>query len=279
MHKPIQLNQALIYIDEHGNLQDKARLLFIMMGESPPAEAVRPLLDKQNADGGFPSRPRPAQPGGENPSSVDSTLTALWQLNEYGMLAQPPAQRALEYLVATQHPDGSWDENPKLPGHDLPPWIVPGELPTRMYLTAYAAYWLGINGANPHILRRGAAFLTFQQEAGGRLPGYLHGHWIGASALRMAGSHYQEAAAKALAHLAARPWSEWQESQISWALDNLLSAGLEPTHPFVQGGLETLAARQEPEGCWVSEDGPAYAVSATLGALKVLKRAGWIDAV
>jgi hypothetical protein len=26
MHKPIQLNQALIYIDEHGNLQDKARL-------------------------------------------------------------------------------------------------------------------------------------------------------------------------------------------------------------------------------------------------------------
>ena len=95
----------------------------------------------------------------------------------------------------------------------------------------------------------------------------------------MAGKHYQDAAEKALAHLTAKPWSEWQESQISWALDNLISAGLEINHPFVQGGLETLVERQEPEGCWVSEDGPAYAVSATLGVLKVLKHAGWIEGI
>jgi hypothetical protein len=146
-----------------------------------------------------------------------------------------------------------------------------------VYLTAYSAFWLGLDGSQPAVLRRAAAFLSYQQEEDGKLPGYLHGHWIGASALRMAGKHYTAAAEKALTHLAARPWPEWQESQISWALDNLLSAGLEVNHPFVQAGLAELSARQEPQGCWVSEDGPAYAVSATLGVLKVLKRAGWID--
>jgi squalene cyclase len=267
----LNLTGALIYIDEKGNLLDKARLLHILMGEPPPAEAVQPLLDKQNPDGGFPSRPR-----GENASSVDNTITALWQMNEVGMLHSDPARRGLEFLAASQAADGSWDENPALPRHDLPPWIVPGETATRLYLTAYAAYWFAEAGqAAAPAFRRAVDHLIASQQEDGSLPSYLHANWIAASAFLMAGE--TAAAIRILDHLAVRQWYEWEDSQIAWALDCLGSAGLPADHPFVAPALADLAARQDEDGSWASEDGPAYAVSATVSALKVFKMYGLVE--
>lgn len=264
----INLDQAILFIDQHGNLQEKARLLYILMEEKPTTSVVRPLLEKQNTDGGFPSRPR-----GDNPSSVDNTITALWQLNELGLLNLPAAEHALAFLIQSQAKDGSWDENPALPGHDLPPWIVPGELATRLYLTAYAAYWLGRMGHNTHpAFLKAAEHLLGRQDEEGHLPSYLHANWIGDSVFFMAGEH--EAAEKGLAWLAARPFAEWEDSQVAWALDCLGTAGLTAGHPFIQSGLNELARRQSAEGTWASEDGEAYAVSATVSTLKVFKLFG-----
>jgi hypothetical protein len=274
-HEPqmnINLTGALSYIDQKGNLLDKARLLYVLMGEAPPGEAVRPLLEKQNPDGGFPSRPR-----GENPSSVDNTITALWQFNEVGMLESESARRGLAFLEASQSADGSWDENPNLPNHDLPPWIVPGELTTRLYLTAYAAYWFAICGRKGPVFEKAVQYLTAHQDAQGGIPSYLHANWISTSTLILAGE--TAAAERGMAHLAARPWDEWEDSQIAWALDCLGSAGLGQAHPFIAAGLADLAARQEPDGSWASEDGPAYAVSATVSALKVFKMYGLLEEI
>jgi hypothetical protein len=269
----IDLDRALIFIDENGNVQDKARLLYILMQEAPPDYIVRPLLDKQNPDGGFPSRPR-----SENPSSVDNTLTALWQLNELGMLNTPEAQSAIGFLVSSQLADGSWDENPALPEHDLPPWIKPGEVPTRNYLSAYAAFWLGIaNKTKAEAFQRAAGYLRSQQETSGRIPGYLHGHWIGTSALFMAGDDYSENALRGLSILDQISMQEWEDSQIAWAIDCLGMAGIAADHPFVHKMVEELTARQEAGGSWSSEDGASYAVSATISAIKALKRFGRID--
>jgi squalene cyclase len=271
----IDLDRALIYIDENGNVQDKARLLYILMQESPPDYIVRPLLDKQNPDGGFPSRPRT-----ENPSSVDNTLTALWQLNELGMLGTLEAQRALDFLFSTQMVDGGWDENPALPEHDLPPWIKPGQVATRNYLSAYAAFWLGIAARTQQdTFQRAATYLTLQQEPGGKIPGYQHGQWIGTSVFFLGGDAFSLPAQSGLSILDQIPLTAWEDSQIAWATDCLGMAGVPAENAFIHKMLPELASRQEANGSWSSEDGPAYAVSATISTIKALKRFGWIESI
>lgn len=270
---PIQLSSAIQYVTEHGTVLERARMLRILMDVEPSPEAYQKLLDSQNPDGGFPSRPKPG-----SASSADSTLTALWQFDELGMLSGQPACRALEFLRAVQRPDGGLDENAGLPEHDLPPWIRPGEESTRLYLTGYAAYWLGAAAAADHpAFLRAVAFLAARQQPEGRIPGYMHNNWLAAAAFLFAGEPFARSAARALEFLLLLARADWADSQLAWALDCLTRAGLAPAHPFARFCLDEIAARQAPDGSWASEDGPAFATSATVGAIKVLKHHGQID--
>jgi squalene-hopene/tetraprenyl-beta-curcumene cyclase len=75
--------------------------------------AVGWLLQKQNADGGWGEtcesydRPELAAAG---PSSASQTAWALLGLIAAGEARHPAVERGIHYLVRTQRPDGSWDE-------------------------------------------------------------------------------------------------------------------------------------------------------------------------
>jgi squalene-hopene/tetraprenyl-beta-curcumene cyclase len=71
--------------------------------------AVRSLLPLQNPDGGFPPEP------GEN-STPSATGLALAALSEHHEVHQPPIQRAIDYLVQKQRPDGRWSGEPEMYG-------------------------------------------------------------------------------------------------------------------------------------------------------------------
>ena len=71
-----------------------------------------------------------------------------------------------------------------------------------------------------------------------------------------------------------RPFSDWIDDQIAWALDCLSQAGLERSHQFVADGLSTLVLRQNTDGSWASESGEKHSVGATLEVIKVLKHYG-----
>lgn len=271
----IDLNAALNFVSQNGTILEQARLLRILMDVEPSPEAYQKLLDSQNPDGGFPSRPRPG-----SASALDSTLTALWQFDELGLWQLEAAQRAMDFLVAMQQPDGGWDENPALPEHDLPPWIRPGEQATRLYLSTYAAYWLGARGRRPlPAFRRGADFIAAQQQLDGRIPGYLHNNWLGAAVFLFGGDDYAQNAARSIDFLRAIPPDGWEDSQVGWAIDCLTRAGMESDHPLIRALLDDLTRRQAADGSWASEDGPAFAASATVGAIKALHRHGRIEAI
>ncbi len=268
--------RSILFVTDHGTILEKARLLYLLMDMPPSPEAYQKLINSQNPDGGFPSRPRPG-----SQSAVDSTLTALWQFDELGLLEGASARRALDFLEAMQRPDGGLDENPDLPQHDLPPWIVPGSLNTRLYLTAYAAYWLALTGRAQHPGFPGALdFLAAHQAENGQMPGYLHTNWLAAAAFGLAElaglSGYAHPYAQGLAFLQAHPFSEWADSQVAWAIDCLSRLGLNAQQPFIASALAELQRRQAPDGSWASEDGPAFAASATVGAIKVLKHYGLV---
>mgnify|MGYP005815323665 CR=1 FL=1 len=270
----VDLGAAIAFVTEHGTVLEKARLLRLLMSVEPGREAYQKLLDSQNADGGFPSRPRPG-----SASAVDSTLTALWQFDELGLNAHPAAARALAFLLAMQQPDGGWDENPDLPAYDLPPWIVRGDPGARLYLTTYAAYWLGMLGYAQHTAFKAAlAYISARQTPSGQIPGYLHSNWLGIAAFLVDGGYTQNAG-KGMDYLASLPFSEWDDSQIAWAIDCLTRAGLPHEHPWLAAALPELLRRQAADGSWSSDDGPAFAASATVTAIKALQRHGLVGEI
>lgn len=277
----VDLGAAIAFVTEHGTILEKARMLWLLMGVEPARESYQKLIESQNPDGGFPSRPKPG-----SLSAVDSTLTALWQFDELNLTAHPAAARALDFLRAMQQPDGGWDENPALPAHDLPPWIVRGDPGTRLYLTTYAAYWLGLL-ADPRQppFEHAVAFISRHQDDFGRLPGYLHSNWLGTSAFLLVPTDefqlngYAQSIENGLRYLDALPFEDWDDSQIAWAVDCLTRAGLPETHLWLQKALPELVRRQAADGSWSSEDGPAFAASATVSAIKVLKRHGLVDEI
>jgi squalene-hopene/tetraprenyl-beta-curcumene cyclase len=72
------------------------------------------LQERQNADGGWGELPAsyddPTRKG-IGPSTASQTAWALLALFALGQADSPAARRGLDYLLSTQHADGSWRED------------------------------------------------------------------------------------------------------------------------------------------------------------------------
>jgi squalene cyclase len=269
----MDITKSIVFIEERGSDLEKARIRQILYRQKPEADVIRRFTQLQNDDGGFPYDMVQG-----NLSAVDNTLVALWWMDELGILKSPKADRAVGYLLAVQRDDGNWDEDPSIAQYDLPPWISPGDLRTRLYLSSYAAYWLAVKGYGSHTAFKNAMeFLLKHQDDTGNFRGYLHTTWIATSAFLMAGPQYSEVGKRGLQALVNKSLAEWEASQIAWALDCLGKAGLQESHPFVEKCLAELLSRRRSDGSWSSEDGEAFAVGATIGVLKVLKLYGLLQ--
>jgi squalene cyclase len=266
----VNIQQSIDFIETRGSSLEKVRLHSILQGTSPPTEVTQGLFELQNADGGFPFGLVKG-----NMSTLNETTVALWWMEEMSLLSSPAATRAFAFMITAQQADGSWDEDPQIAQYDLPPWIELGDLKTRLYLSAYASYWLANGGyTRQPAFRKALHFLLRNQDESGKFFGYLHTTWIATAVFLMAGERYAKISTHALQALSDRDLSEWADSQMAWAMDCLSKAGLPGQHPFVERCIDTLLPRQKPDGSWASEDGEASAVSATIQVLKVLKRYG-----
>jgi squalene cyclase len=266
----MDITKSILFLEEKGSSLEKARIGWILNGIKPRRDIVQPFLELQNQDGGFPFGMEKG-----NLSTVNETTVALWWMEELNLLSSVAANQAFAYLMAIQKDDGSWDEDPAIAQHDLPPWIGLGDPKTRLYLSAYCAYWLAVRGYQDHpAFQKAIHFLLQHQDETGKFYGYLHTTWIATSVFLMAGDLYAKIARQGFQALSARALSEWDDSQVAWAMDCLSRGGLPKDHPFSKLCLSELLKRQKPDGSWASEDGEASAVGATIQALKVLKRYG-----
>lgn len=269
----MDVTKPLSFIEERGSNLEKAKIRYILYGVKPEPDVIQPITELPNDDGGFPY----ARTQG-NLSTVNNTLIALCWMDELGMLESSTADKAFAYLFAVQKDDGGWDEDSSVAQYDLPPWARPGDLRARLYLSSQSAYWLAVRSHRPHpAFQKALDFLLQHRDARGKFYGFLHTTWIATSVFSMAGPQYAQVARKGLQVLMDRPFSEWEDSQISWALDYLGQAGLSKDHPFIEKGLDELLQRQKPNGSWTSEDGETHAVAATIGALKALKHYGLLS--
>jgi squalene cyclase len=268
----MDFDQSITFIEAKGTSLEKARLDCILHGTNPQKDVTQGFIELQNTDGGFPFGMRKG-----NLSTINETTVALWWMEELDLLTSSTAKQSFAYLLATQQPDGSWDEDPRVAYYELPPWIRLDDPRTKLYLSAYATYWLAVGGnTNLPAFRKAIHYLIRNQDQSGNFFGYLHTTWIATGVFLMMGERYSAIASHGIQALSDRAPAEWDDSQIAWALDCLSRGGLPKSHPFVEACLGELFCRQKPDGSWASEDGEAFALGATIQVLKVLKRYGML---
>ena len=259
---------AALYVEQHGDLAQRARLRYIYSGQTPTADAVRLALAGQRADGGWQSTWAP------NYSAIDTTCYRLARAEQLGLgVADEPAlMRALNFLAQRQQADGAWEEDPDQSSM-APEWALPGSREARMYLTANSGYWLArLAPASMGSLResagRASSYLQLYLSGRDRLPSFLQANWLAAGLWQSLGR--ADLANRIYGFLESRV-PELPASSLAWLISALSGAGLAPTHPLVAAAGARLAQSQAGDGRWPSGDGPTHDTDTTLEALYALK--------
>lgn len=266
-HKEIfmqaNLQRAAEFIQTNGNDVEQARLARILTGEKPPREMIVKLFAGQRLDGGWSPFWAPDY------SSIDATCYRLAQADQLGVgMDYPAAQQACLFLAKQQQVDGRLEESATV-ADVAPPWAAPGDLAATLYLTANVGFWLAACCDNEAAASRAASFLLPHVGLDGRMPSFLHTHWLTVGLLLVVEPD-EIAVDRICAQLSRKINVETAPSQLAWLASTLLVAGVSCDHPLLVQARSLLAVTQQADGHWVSEDGPELNVHTTLEALRVL---------
>jgi len=176
-------------------------------------------------------------------------------------------KHALQFIANRQRGNGSWEEEDAL-AEVAPPWCMPGDLTAQLYLTANCAYWLALFYASPERVRAAADFLVSHVDSSGKMPSFLHTHWLTAGVCFAAGNVTD--AEKILAYLHTR-MDDLDASNLVWMINSLRSVGLSTHHPLIEQSRDRLLAKQEPDGRFCSDDGSQQDVHVTLVAIRAIQ--------
>lgn len=274
----VDLAAAIGFVIAHGDEVDRARLAYLRSGTAPAPELLAVVEGGQVAGAGWPGR------HGGTVASIDATCFRFSELDDLGALGRPPARQALDWLAVTQRPDGSWEEDPALAG-EAPPWARPGDPEARLYLTAYAGFWLSAGGlaaraGGPRDARVGGAYagvvaaaanaLAGSLRPDGSWPSYLVTGWLAAAVLAGQGRHPEAARIRAVLHRRLPDLPAADVASLAWALRRLDAGAGDGLLPAAQ---RRLAETQRTDGAWASDDAEAFTVHTTLTAIRACRPA------
>jgi hypothetical protein len=259
------LKKAVEFVISHGNKEERSRLNYWLKDEPLPRNLIERIFANQQADGGWEPRWVEAY------SSPNATCYRLAQAQQLGMSgSESSVKQAVMFLIQRQSLDGSWEEEPSA-AEAAPPWAKPGELGAKLYLTANCGFWVAYWGNREGGGTKAASFLIRHLDEDGRLPSYLHAHWLAGGLWTLLG--WRQPVESVTSYLSAR-LHDLAASNLSWLITTYLAAGTPPTHPLLEAAASLLAQQQQDGGHWQSEDGPEHDVSATLEALYALAGCG-----
>jgi len=271
----VDLEKAVAYVQAKGNIIEKARLASILWGKQPQRAVLNKLAEMQSPDGGFSYWVKGF-------STVCDTVYVLIWFDDLSHRRGPLVERAFDFLLTQQKDDGGWDEIERVKEANPPPFLIPGKIDTRIWLTAYCAHWFVRFGYAKHPKAKGCPgkFLLAHREPSGRLAGSskdLRATWDWLVLLSYSPGPDSELFRQTLAVIENGFSPEkWEGSYLAWLTCCLRDAGLPAHHPFVKRCLSELVEKQRPDGSWDSEDGEAFAANATIEALRVIKHYGVI---
>ena len=259
----VDLDGAIGYVVAHGDAIDRARLSWLRSGHPPAADVLAKAEMGQAPAGGW-----PGFWAGEV-ASVDATCFRLGELDDLGALDREPARRALAWLAGRQCPDGRWEEDGSLAG-TAPPWARPGDPEARLYLTAYAGFWLAVAGdpAQHEVVARASQAFRAAMREDGTWPSYLVAGWLGGALLYRGEWFYESAQIQVL--LAERV-PQMTPAEVAWLAAAFRRVGLSAEDSLLTAARNRLTGTQRSDGGWPSDDGPAFDVHTTLTAIRALR--------
>jgi len=266
----VNLEKAIAYVQEKGDIIEQARLACILWRKPPQKAVLQKLAKMQNPDGGFSYWIKGF-------STVCDTVYILKWFDDLSLQREPPVKRAIDFLLMHQKEDGGWDEVERVKETNLPPFLLPGEINTRVWVTAHCAHWFVRLGYAEPPEAKGCPvnFLLAHRETSGRLVGYLRATWDALVLFSYYPGPDSEIFKQTLAAIQKEFSPEkWEGSYMAWLICCLRDAGLLVHHPFVRRCLDELVKKQRPDGSWDSEDGETFAANATVEALRVIRHYG-----
>ena len=100
-----EVNAAVAYVNERGTAVERARLRYLLYGESAPTDVREQFERGQRGDGGW------SPPWATEYSSVDATCFQLAQADQLGFDRRSPLFiDAVRFLAERQRADGYWEE-------------------------------------------------------------------------------------------------------------------------------------------------------------------------
>ncbi len=262
---PANLEQAIAYIRQHGSPLELARLHAALGEKAAIDEARQQVAALQNPDGGWPYRQQEGQP-----SSLAATHHTLTWLAELGLRQDPLTQRGLDFLLATQQPDGSWEESEEILRLNPPDWMSPANPVATAYLTADSAYHLAV-GRNPQLdaVAEACNFL-YQLELEDQYPQTI---WIMGALFTIVEGEASEVAQATRDFLLARLDNDWDAGSLAWMLNTYLNAGIDPSMPLLSRARAMLEGAQQANGSFASDDGDPFTLDVTIQAVRALQAA------
>ncbi len=257
----VDLDGAIGFVVAHGDVIDRARLSWLRSGQPPGADVL--------AKAEMGQAPAGAWPGfwAGDVASIDATCFRLGELDDLGALDREPARRALSWLAARQRPDGTWEEDESL-APVAPPWGRPGDPEARLYLTAYAGFWLAVSDSAAESVARATQAFRAAMHEDGRWPSYLVAGWLGGALLYHAEWFYESAQIQVL--LADRV-PQMSPAEVAWLAAVFRRVGLSGEDWLLAAARKRLTETQRSDGGWPSDDGPAFDVHTTLTAIRALR--------
>jgi hypothetical protein len=265
----VRVGKAIGFVQTRGDDIEQTRLISILQGKPPSESIMQKLAEMQNPDGGF-----AYWLDDKNVSTISDTVWVLSWFDDLEIHDGNIADAAIRFLFSHQKEDGGWDEVINIANLNPPPFLVPGKIETRVWLTAYCAHVLMLFGYAKSSQCRGCPveFLLKHREPSGRLLGYQRATWDALPIFAHYPKAYSEHFTQAMEVVCNEfEQQKWASSYLTWLIRCFRDADLQVSHPLVDSSIKALIKKQRPDGSWDSEDGEEYAVSATIDAIRVLK--------
>lgn len=176
MRAAVNYAKPIEFIRANGDTRHRGSLGVLLESRQPSDELIQSVPGDQQTDGGW------SVSSHDDVSSVNQTLWHLTLAEEAGIDAgHERVRRACNFPRQAQETEWSWGEHVSLAAVS-PPWGKPGDLASGLYLTACAGRLLvTLDGDGEQAARRAGLFLASHADAFGRLPSFLHTHWLAAA--------------------------------------------------------------------------------------------------
>ena len=264
----VDLKRASAFVDGLEEEILSARLKAILEDQKPIRPVLSQIEDMRKSDGGFAFWE-------QDVSSITTTLNIVGWLDDFSLREGKVVNRTFDFLLRHQLEDGGWDEIERVRDLGPPPFMIPGEINTRTWLTACCAHWFIRFGRAEPPGSKGcpAEFLMQHVQPSGLVKGYLYASW---DALVMFNYH-PGPDSEVFRNLLSSVREQFNPDKhdatdLAWLLRCLRDIGLDATDGLVSRVVDSLEGMQAPDGSWVSGEG--FTGMTTVDVIRVLRDFG-----